>query len=146
METKTLLKGWKRERRLHLARSLWGVSWCILQQKLIDAAKEALDLTTTVRDAHLREDQLHRQVSGHLFHMLGGEVGAMVAVEDGRNATGMPARVLFAPDRRRARRMLKKSRLVVLGVRSYSRALTTNCASEPVCVYVLREHLVGSRR
>ena len=35
--------------------------------------------------------------------MPGGEVGAMVAVEDRRNAAGMPAGVLFVPDRRSQR-------------------------------------------
>jgi hypothetical protein len=69
-----------------------------LQQELIHAAEEAFDLAVPARNTDLGENQLYRQISGHLFQMLGSEVGAMVAVKDRWNATDMPARIFFVPD------------------------------------------------
>ena len=69
------------------------------QKHLIDGLEEPLDAPAPARLSRRGENQTHLDVGGDLFEVDGGEVAAVVRVEDLGNAEDDPVCIRFPPDR-----------------------------------------------
>ena len=69
------------------------------QKHLVDGLEEALDAPAPTRMPRRGEDQPHLDVSGDLFEVSGGEVAAVVRIENLGDAEDDPVGIRFPPDR-----------------------------------------------
>jgi len=69
------------------------------QKHLIDGLEEPLDAPAPTRLSRCGEDQSHLDVSGDLFEVEGGEIAAVVRVENLGDAKDDPVGIRFPPDR-----------------------------------------------
>jgi hypothetical protein len=76
-----------------------GVAGHRREAHLVDAVHEALDLAPAAGLAGQGEHQPDLQLGGHLLQVVGGEIRAVVGVEDTGNAAHVPAWLGLAPDR-----------------------------------------------
>jgi len=69
----------------------------IAEEHLVDGSEEPLDTAAALRLTRYRKHQPDLEVSGYLVKVLGGEVGAVVCVEDVGHAADLPVRMPFTP-------------------------------------------------
>jgi hypothetical protein len=67
------------------------------EEHLVDGSEEPLDTAAALRLTRYRKHQPDLEVSGYLVKVLGGEVGAVVCVEDVGHAADLPVRMPFTP-------------------------------------------------
>jgi hypothetical protein len=65
----------------------------IAEEYLVDGSEEPLDTAAALRLTRYRKHQPDLEVSGYLVKVLGGEVGAVVCVEDVGHAADLPVRM-----------------------------------------------------
>ena len=75
-----------------------GIARQIGEETLVDRGKEALHPSSPARFAGQREHQPNFEISTDLFDMPGGEITAVIGVQDRRNPAHGPARFALAPD------------------------------------------------
>ncbi len=69
----------------------------IAEGHLVYGSKEPFDATATLRLTRYREHESDLEVIDNLLQMPGGEVGAIICVEDAGNTANLPVGMPFAP-------------------------------------------------
>src|SRR5213592_2684703 len=77
-------------------RSIAGES---TQEHLVDGAKEAFDFAAPPRHPRLGEHERHVEIGADLHQMVGGEVAAVIAIENGGYPCYLPMWKRFTPNR-----------------------------------------------